>query len=63
MITKEEHHQIADIKRRALSGGFVYPSEKQWILDLMKREKVAAHRQSLESARKQGFNVQGLEVL
>ena len=65
-VSKAELKRFNDIKTACLSAGtskVVSDEDKQWVLDLMKREKVAANSiDVLNKAKMQGFNVDGILV-
>ena len=62
MMTQTEHKKLADIKRRALACEFVSPSEKQWVLDLARREGEGIHAATIAVEAKQGYNVRGMRT-
>ena len=60
MISPEEHVKIADIKRRVTTAT---PEEKQWILNLVARERTPIRKVVMVRAKNEGFNVEGIITL
>jgi len=63
VITPQEHSIIDHIKRRALGGCPVSPEEKQWILDIVRREREPIHKVVMVRAANAGFNVKGIVTI
>jgi len=59
-MTKEEGAKINDIKARVLSKKPVSNVEKQWVLDLLKREQLAVKPGVKQAAKNSGFDVTGI---
>lgn len=58
-----ERDTLAEIKSRALKKQYVSSREKQLVLDLLKREKLAVDSRVIERAAADGFNVAGIATL
>lgn len=59
MISSEERNRIAKIKRAA-EVGTATDADKQWVLDMVRREQVIIKRTTKLIAAGQGFNVSGI---
>lgn len=60
MMTKEEGAKIQNIKARVLAKKPVSNVEKQWVLDLLKREQLAVKPRVKQAAKNSGFDVNGI---
>ncbi len=63
MLNAFERATIAEIKARVLAKQPVSAREKQMLLDLLKREGLGLTSKAIAEAKKQGFNVQGINSL
>lgn len=65
MITAEEGVKMRNIKARVLadnSGNSVSSQEKQWVLDIVKREQVTVRAAVVQRANNSGFNTTGIRT-
>ncbi len=62
MLSREEQKKLQLITRTALvSGeGAVSSDEKQWVLDVVKREKISLPLEVIETATAAGFETDGI---
>ena len=63
MLNDFEMNTIREIKARVLAKQPVAGWEKQMLLDLLKREGRGMSKASVDAARTQGFNVDGIKPL
>ena len=65
MMTKEEAYKLKEIKSIARDGRLdqISAEEKQWVLDILAREKVAVDPRVIQGAKAQGFNVQSVKSM
>lgn len=65
MLTGDEKTKIKEIRKLAEGGNEqqVTQEERQWVLDLFKRNKIPMPKDVLESAEQMGYNVDGIVVL
>lgn len=61
-MTQDEMIRLKSIKDLTKQGrrDLVSREEKQWTLDLMKREQLPMSQAAINAAAKEGFNVHGL---
>ena len=60
MMSKEEGVKLQNIKARVLAKKAVSNVEKQWVLDLLKREQCAIRPAVKQAAKNSGFDVSGI---
>lgn len=62
MMSAAEGQKLKEIKRLVLDGrrDLVSKDERQWMLDLLKREAIAVKPAVKALAAKEGFNVDGV---
>ena len=65
MMTREEGAKLKAMKLLVLAGGqgAVLTEDKQWVLDLLKREGVAVREVVKTAAKNSGFDVTGIVTL
>lgn len=63
MLSTTERNTIADIKARLVANRPVTTREKQMMLDLVKREGLSLSSKAIDTARKEGLNVDGIKSL
>lgn len=63
MITADENAKVREIRKLAEEGSDVSHDDRQWILDLHKREGIPMEKEVVEGAKSMGFNVDGIKVL
>lgn len=65
MLTGDEKTKIKEIRKLAEEGNEqqVSQEERQWVLDLFKRNSIPMPKDVLESAKQMGYNVDGIDVL
>ena len=61
-LTQDEMIRLKSIKTLTLQGrrDLVSREEKQWTLDLMRREQLPMSKAAINAAAREGFNVEGL---
>ena len=61
-LTQDEMIRLKSIKTLTLQGrrDLVSREEKQWTLDLMRREQLPMSKAAINAAAQEGFNVEGL---
>lgn len=57
MLTVREASRIAFMKAATLCGGFVSEQDKQWILDIARREQIPVPACAVHAAKEQGYRV------
>ena len=62
MLTADEGKMIRDIKERVLAKKFVSDTEKQLVLDLLKREQLSVRASVIQRAANSGFDVSGIKT-
>lgn len=62
MLNAAETKKLAAIKRAALANHYVSDENKQWVLNIVKREQSATPKAVLERAAAKGFDVTGIRV-
>lgn len=64
MITADETLRIRRIRKMAEDGqtDFVSKEDRQWILDIHKREGIPLDEAVYEGAKEAGFDVEGIKV-
>ena len=62
MFTVDENLKIKDIKNRALNGEVVTKEDRQWVLDMYKREGIPLLKETYDGAKEMGFDVEGITV-
>ncbi len=62
MLTPVEKARLDGIKMMVHAGLPLEAEEKQWVLDLGKREGVPVEKRIAQNAELQGFNVHGLRI-
>lgn len=64
MFTADENVKIKDIRKRAESGdaGSVSKEDRQWLLDMFKREGIPMPQEVIDGAKQMGFDVEGIKV-
>jgi hypothetical protein len=63
MMTAAEGSRVKAIKAKVLAGKFVSDADKQWVLDIVRREQVAVRKQVVENASKEGFETAGIRTI
>lgn len=65
MLTVEEKAKISLIKMMTLAGqvDLVTPEQKQWVLDVVRREQIPVPLDATLLAQKQGFDVSGVAII
>lgn len=62
MFTADENVRIKEIRKLAEEGQHVTPEQRQWILDMFRRESIPMEKEVVEGAKSMGFNVDGIKV-
>ena len=62
MFTVDENLKIKDIKNRALNGEAVTKEDRQWVLDMFRREGIPLLKDAYDGAKEMGFDVEGITV-
>jgi hypothetical protein len=64
MITADETLRVRRIRKMAEDGqaDFVSKEDRQWILDLHKREGIPMESSVMNGAKEAGFDVEGIKV-
>ena len=64
MITVDETLKVRELREMAESGQSeeVTKEQRQWILDLYKREGIPLPKEVYDGAKEMGFDVEGIEV-
>lgn len=60
MLTLRETERLADIQHRTETDVHVFAGEKQWVLNIMRREGVPMPEGTLALAERQGFDVRDM---
>ena len=64
MITADENAKVREIRKLAEGGKAddVTREQRQWILDMFKREGIQLDKDVYEGAKQMGFDVEGIKV-
>lgn len=64
MITADENAKVREIRKLAENGQAddVTKEQRQWILDVFKREGIPLDKEVYEGAKELGFDVEGIKV-
>lgn len=62
MFTVDENLKIKDIRKRAEAGDLVSREDRQWLLDMFKREGIPLPKDAYDGAKEMGYDVEGIKV-
>ena len=62
MITADENVRVQEIRKLAEEGAPVSNKDRQWILDLFRREGIPLDKEVYNGAKDMGFFVEGIKV-